>query len=147
MERLDGRLALMAYLVVLIQDNEPFDAGDIISWRPEGSQNFGLKMIAHPWFRTVHVSNMTDAQAEALCAPQVGDPAVYVLKQRAQKVDLTGLTAFFENKQPLSTKWDPVTQTYLIPEDLSFNRAAFMSAVITKPMMPVAITAPENVIG
>lgn len=129
----------MAYLVVLIFDNSPFDAGDIISYRPENSQSFGLKMCDHPWFKTVHVSNMTIAQADALIQPQVGDPALFILKQRAQKVDLAGLNEFFAPKLPLSTKWDPVNQVYLVPEDLSFNRQSFMAAVVVKPMVPVSI--------
>lgn len=126
----------MAYLVILITANPPFDQFDIISWRPEGSQSFGLKMLQHPNFRVVHVSDMSDADAEAFCATQPGDWDLNPnLLQRAFKFDINALPTNIKNRalrtrDALSTKWDGTK--YTTPEDFTCTRAQALAVKVSK---------------
>jgi hypothetical protein len=131
----------MAYLVIMVVDNAPYEAGDVISWRPEGSQIFGLKMVQHPFFRVLHVPDMTDAQAESLTARQLGDVRVNpLLKARAFKLDPIPLRELVDAKRRFVEKWDGVK--YLVPEDATATNAQVTPLVRTKAIESVEIGEP-----
>jgi len=132
----------MAYLVIMVVDNSPHQAGDVISWRPEKSESFGVKMLQHPWFRVLHVPDMTDAEAESLTSPQLGDRRINpLLKQRAFRLDPTLLRGLVDAKQPFSLKWDG--ERYLAPEDAIATRAQVQALVETKAIESLVIGESE----
>jgi len=121
----------MAYLVVLVVNNSPHEAGDVISWRPEGSNSFGLKMLQHPWFRVLHVPDMTDEQASALVTPQLGDRRLNPnLKARAFSLGVAQLVDVGRQREPLATKWDG--EKFLAPEDAEVTALQVEAARILK---------------
>ena len=68
----------MAYLVVIVVDNSPFQAGDVISYRDEnmlseaGHYGIGTKTLQDERFKIVHCPDMTVQEANLLCRPQAG---------------------------------------------------------------------------
>lgn len=68
----------MAYLVVIVVDNAPHEAGDVISWRDENLMTFeghygiGTKTLQDDRFKIVHVSDMSNGEANDLCMAQAG---------------------------------------------------------------------------
>lgn len=68
----------MAYLNVIVVDNSPFEAGDVISWRDEnllsesGHYGIGTKTLQDERFKIVHIPDMTTAEANLLCRQQAG---------------------------------------------------------------------------
>jgi hypothetical protein len=137
------RRSEMAYLVVFMVNNAPHEVGDIISWRPEGSNSFGVAMLAHPWFRVIHCADMSDAVADSLTARQLGDRKLnHLLKERAFSIPIASLPAIAATviqgvKAALSTKWDGTK--YLIPEDIAVPALAVTSIKVLKPIITSAI--------
>ena len=68
----------MAYLVVMVVDNSPHEAGDVISWRDEsilsesGHYGIGTATLQDERFKIVHIPDMTTGEANTLCRPQAG---------------------------------------------------------------------------
>lgn len=68
----------MAYLVVMVVDSSPHEAGDVISWRDENLMTFeghygiGTKTLQDERFKIVHVPDMSNDEANGLCRAQAG---------------------------------------------------------------------------
>ena len=133
----------MAYLVVFMANNSPYEVGDVISWRPEGTKSFGVAMLAHPWFRVIHCPDMSNAVADSLVARQLGDRKLNpLLKERAFSIPFANLTSVSATiiqgaKAAIGTKWDGAK--HLIPEDIAVPALAVTSILITKPILTAVI--------
>ncbi len=142
----------MPYLVVLVVDNSPHVAGDVISWRPEGSKSFGLKMLQHPWFRVIYAPDLSESECEALVSHEPGDPTINSrLLIREFKLDLAALdavrkTALQAPKPPLAVKWDIAKGLPRTVEDLTLTAAQVLALKVQKPSQSIDIGNPK-VIG
>lgn len=154
----------MAYLLTILVDNVPFEAGDIISWRDEnmktldGAYGFGKKTLEDERFKIVHVPDMTNDEANQLCRQQGGynpQPANLRLgipaeernpdaKIRAYKFDINLLPS--NRKAEIQGANKPKEQRYatdakgdakvmLDVENLNITKTEFEVAKILKPVV------------
>ncbi len=139
----------MAWLVIIMQDNSPHEAGDIISMRSESDAVIGLKTLQNPMFRIVHCPDMPDADAIALTQHQASfgedgpDEYPYRIKLRAKKFNVKLLSATDKSDIDAPHK-DPSLQftvkgggkaDMLDIADVILTTAKFMAAVETKSIV------------
>jgi len=79
----------MAILIVMAKDNPPHDRGDVVDVFPDTRTWFG-KVAEDEQFLIIH-SDMSEDEAGALCAAELGDPKLGPLYYRAFKLDLDAL--------------------------------------------------------
>lgn len=152
----------MAWLVVMMVDNSPFEKGHIVSVRHEDNPNFGIKTMKNPWFRIVHCPDMSYDEADGLCKAQFGflrEGASPLLKMRANKLDVNKLKKADKDKietvrdyykdmvEPIPKDEDGNDDRtkikYKKADDLEITKKEFMKAVVSEPIPEDSLTNPN----
>jgi len=80
---------MMAILVVMVEDNSPYERGDVVDVFPDERTWFGE--VANDQRFSIIRSDMSLEEASSFLAPEQGDPKLGRLRVRAFKLDLDRL--------------------------------------------------------